>query len=71
MKSSQWARTPSPALLSAAEAARFLGTTERHLRRLREVHGLAAVHLGGKVRFRVEDLEAFIERNQTGRAPGP
>ena len=61
----------SPALLSAAEAARFLGTTERHLRRLRDVHGLAAVHLGGKVRYRVEDLEAFIEHNQTSRAPGP
>ena len=61
----------SRALLDAAEAAQYLWTTERHLRRLRDLHGLPAVHLGGKVRYRVEDLEAFIEQNQTSRAPSP
>lgn len=70
MESRHGVPNSSRPLLDAAETAQYLGTTERHLRRLRDLHGLAAVHLGGKVRYRVEDLEAFIERNQTGRVPG-
>ena len=53
-------------LVSTAEAARLLGTTERHLRRLRERHGLRAVALGGKVRYRRADLAAFVESCRDG-----
>ena len=55
------APTIAPVLLTPAEAARVLGTSERHLRRLRMDHGLVAVHLGGKVRYRLNDLLAFID----------
>jgi excisionase family DNA binding protein len=49
--------------LDLAEAAEYLGTSERHVRRLVAEHGLPFVKLGRKVRFQVTDLDAFIEAN--------
>jgi excisionase family DNA binding protein len=41
-------------------AARYLGTTPRHVRELWARRYLAAVKVGWRVRFRVADLDAFI-----------
>jgi len=51
-------------LLDASEAARYLATTPRHLRRLVTSRGLAVVRLGGKRRFRREDLDEFAQRSR-------
>ncbi len=58
-------RPASAFLLTPEQAASLLGTTERHLRYLRSAHGLKAVRLGGKVRYRVSDLDDFVERCTT------
>ncbi len=52
------------ALLSLAQAAIYLGTSERHLRRLWQERRVAGIKVGRRVRFTVEDLDAFIERNR-------
>ena len=41
----------------------MLGTTVRHLRRLRSENRIPYVKLGGKLRFRRADLVGFIEAN--------
>lgn len=50
-------------LVDAEEAAELLGTTERHVRRLRAERRLPYVKVGHKLRFAVKDLEAFIAAN--------
>lgn len=55
-------REASKGLLQAHEAAQYLATTERHLRRLVATDGLPVVHLRGKRRFRHADLDAYITR---------
>lgn len=64
-------------LLDAIEAAKYLGTTPRHLRRLVSAHGLQAVMLGGLRRYRRQDLDQFIlsrmvhtDASAIGRIPG-
>jgi len=47
-------------LLDTAQAATYLGTTVRHIRRLRKDHGLPTIKLGGKPRFLKADLDRFI-----------
>jgi excisionase family DNA binding protein len=47
-------------LKSKAEAARFLAVSVGSIERLMR-HGLPYVRLGGLVRFRPEDLTAFVE----------
>lgn len=49
-------------LLTTQEVADMFGCSTRHVSRLRE-HGLNAIHLGHVVRYRPEDLEAFIQRS--------
>jgi excisionase family DNA binding protein len=51
-------------LLNDEEAAQYLNTTTRHLRRLVTVHGLPHVQLGGKRRFLRDDLDGFVERSR-------
>ncbi len=43
-----------------AEAARYLGTSERHMRRLYSERRVAFVKVGKYVRFRRSDLDAFV-----------
>jgi excisionase family DNA binding protein len=51
-------------LLDPAQAARYLGTSERHLRRLWQEGRLSAVKIGRRVRFTRRDLDSFIEANR-------
>lgn len=47
-------------LLDYEAAARYLGTTPRHVRELWAKRYVAAVKIGRRVRFRLIDLDAFI-----------
>jgi len=49
-----------PALLDIDAAAVYLATTTRHLRRLVQERRVGFVKLGGKLRFRPEDLDGII-----------
>lgn len=48
-------------LLALEEGAWYLGTTPRQLRELWSRREIAAVKVGRLVRFRREDLDAYIE----------
>jgi excisionase family DNA binding protein len=50
-------------LLDLEEAAWYMNTTERWIRDRYSRRELPAVKLGRAVRFRVEDLDRFIESN--------
>ena len=50
-------------LLGVADAAAYLNTSERHVRRLRAEHRIRYVKVGAKLRFRREDLDGFISAN--------
>ncbi len=52
------------ALMDLAQAASYLGTSERHVRRLWQERRIAVVKVGRRVRFTRADLDAFIERNR-------
>lgn len=54
----------SEQLLDAEAAARRLGTTERHVRRLAHERRLDSVKVGKKLRFDPADLDAFIAANR-------
>jgi excisionase family DNA binding protein len=61
-------------LKSKAEAARFLAVSIGSIERLMR-HGLPYVRVGGLVRFRPEDLTAFVEartrvRDGSAQQPG-
>lgn len=43
-------------------AAAPLGTTERHIRRLTSERNLPFLKVGGKVRFRLSDIDEYIDR---------
>lgn len=55
-------RTP---LITAKEAARLLGTTEKTLAdwRCRRTRNLPFVKIGASVRYAIADIEAFIAAN--------
>lgn len=44
--------------------AAYLGTTPRHVRRLRSERRLAAIKLGGRVLFDPDDLDALLEASK-------
>lgn len=48
------------AYLKPADAAAYVGLTERHLRRLTASGQLPAFHLGRSRRYRTEDLDALM-----------
>jgi excisionase family DNA binding protein len=50
-------------LLDVNDLARSLGTTERFVRYLVNTRALPVVKVGRHVRFRPEDVEAYISRN--------
>lgn len=51
-------------LLDYVGAARYLGTTPRHVRELWAKRYLAAIKVGRHVRFSRRDLDAFIAANR-------
>jgi excisionase family DNA binding protein len=55
-------------LKSKAEAARFLAVSVGSIERLMR-SGLPYVKVGGLVRFKPEDLTAFVEARTRGRCP--
>lgn len=57
-------------LLTSREAADRLGIGRRTLWSISNMGRLPCVRIGRLVRYQVEDLEAFIERNLTGHVKG-
>ena len=65
-------------MLTTEEAAAYLGTTVRHLRRLVSDHELSRYKVGGRNRFADVDLDAWLdgrriegERRRPARRPLP
>ena len=56
-------------LLGVADAAAYLNTSERHVRRLRAEHRIRYIKVGAKLRFRREDLDGFISANTHDPVP--
>jgi excisionase family DNA binding protein len=54
----------STRLLDIQQAARYLGFTERHLRRLANEHRIAQIKEQKLVRFDIGDLDAWIDANR-------
>jgi excisionase family DNA binding protein len=57
-------RSHSEALVDFDGAAAFLATSPRHVRRLWAERRLTGIRVGSKVRFRVEDLIDYIDRQR-------
>jgi len=56
-------------MLTTEEAADYLGTTARHIRRLVSDHELSRYKVGGRNRFADVDLDAWLDaRRVEGRA---
>lgn len=57
-------------MLTTEEAAEYLGTTVRHVRRLVSDHQLGRYKVGGRNRFADVDLDAWLDaRRVDGRRP--
>ena len=56
--------TPHPALLDIAAVARWLGTSERHIRRLVAERRIPFVKVGHLIRFVPSEVEAWLEANR-------
>lgn len=54
----------SPRLLTVADAARYLGRTEKSIRHLVQRKKLASIRGDGRVMFDRVDLDAWIKRNR-------
>ena len=52
-----------PALLSMAQAAQYLGVAERTMKKLWQERRVTGVRMGRLVRFRVTDLDAYVDRH--------
>jgi len=59
--SSNWVDAPG--------AAEYLGTPVRHVRTLVETRRLLHYKLSGKIRFKVTDLDAFLEASRVDVRP--
>lgn len=53
-----------PRLLSVADAARYLGRTEKSIRHLVQRRKLSSIRGDGRVMFDRGDLDAWIQRNR-------
>ena len=53
-----------PRLLTVADAARYLGRTEKSIRHLVQRRKLASIRGDGRVMFDRTDLDAWIKRNR-------
>lgn len=58
---------PTPLLLSRPEAAKFIGLSPRQLWNLTNDGEIAHVRIRRSIRYRVDDLKAFVE-SRTVRA---
>ena len=60
-------------MLTTEEAAKYLGTTPRHIRRLVSDHSLSHYKVGGRVRFADVDLDTWLDsrRVNTRRSSAP
>jgi excisionase family DNA binding protein len=58
-------------LLDATEAAWYLNVTPRWIRSAWGQRKLPAVKVGRAVRFRVEDLDAYVEAQRVGATAAP
>ena len=56
-------------MLTTEEAAQYLGTTPRHIRRLVSDHSLSHYEVGGRVRFADVDLDAWLDGRRIASAP--
>ena len=56
-------------MLTTEEAAEYLGTTVRHVRRLVSDHELSRYKVGGRNRFADVDLDAWLESRRVTREP--
>lgn len=54
----------APRLLTVADAARYLGRTEKSIRHLVQRRKLASIRGDGRVMFDRVDLDAWIKRNR-------
>ena len=54
----------TPTITDSRGAATLLGTTERHIRRLTSERDLPFLKVGGKVRFRLSDIEEYLGRHR-------
>ncbi len=50
-------------LLDPEQAALYLNTSMRHIRRLRDECRIAYVKIGGKLRYRRQDLDDYVVAN--------
>jgi excisionase family DNA binding protein len=55
-------------MLTTEEAAAYLGTTVRHVRRLVSDHELSRYKVGGRNRFADVDLDAWLDGRRVGGA---
>lgn len=56
-------------MLTIVEAAEYLGTSPRHVRRLVADHSLSHYKIGGRIRFADIDLDVWLDRRKVeGRA---
>jgi excisionase family DNA binding protein len=55
-------------MLTMEDAAKCLGTTARHVRRLVADHALTHYRVGGRIRFSDVDLDAWLERRRVDGA---
>ncbi len=58
-------------LLDQAGTARYLGTTERHVRVLWERRELPGIKVGRLVRFDIRDIAAYIAARRVEAVRGP
>ncbi len=58
------------ALLTEREAAEYLSTSPRHLRELWGRREVAAIRVGRLVRYKPEDLDAYIAGHRVAPTPG-
>ena len=58
-------------MLTTEEAAAYLGTTVRHVRRLVSDHELSRYKVGGRNRFADVDLDAWLDSRRVDGRDGP
>ena len=56
-------------MLNTEEAAEYLGTTTRHVRRLVSDHQLSRYKVGGRNRFADVDLDAWLDARRVEGGP--
>lgn len=57
-------------MLTIMEAAEYLGTSPRHVRRLVTDHSLSHYKIGGRIRFADVDLDLWLDRRKVEGGAG-